>query len=647
MKLKKIITEHPDVLNNVAMFKGILLDTYNQPENKGKINLLLNAYEIYIIDEIAQNDLDDVFVERMKKKLISTYSVTDNSAEWAIKTWCSEYGNGILGKEICFSAFTVDDVVEEITTQNTVLVIENSKQLVLKDGTLYEGEVFADIPHGCGKAEYKNGDVYKGYWNRGLRSGQGVLIYENGTEWTGEFKDDKFWDGKGYTYSNDAVYEGEWKNGKKHGSGKLVWNDGGEWIGEFKDGKRWNGSGIDRYKGGTYYDGPLIEGKSEGFGKYYYNDAVYEGEWKNGIRHGQGKLIWHQGGEWVGEFKDDKRWNGNGTVKYDTGMYEGELLNGERKGIGKFSWNNGDIYEGQWKNDKKDGKGKYIHSDSIRYPGGAIYDGHWKNDERDGQGELIWSVEENIKWQGVFNQGKPWEGEGVWLFRTYHKDEKSGEDIIDINEIYSGTIKSGKRIGHGTCDYCDATYEGNWENDKKNGQGVIEWSQGGNWVGEFKDDSPWIGRGIWRFSDLDYYEGAVTNGQMNGKGVLVQYNCKYTGWFVNGNFQNGTKYNANTNIQTRYSNGQEVQGGCYIATCVYGSYDCPQVWTLRRYRDKKLANTWYGRIFIKIYYAISPTLVKLFGNTNWFKCYWKNKLDKIVLKLQSDGFDNTFYEDEI
>ncbi|NLX93020.1 MAG: hypothetical protein GXZ02_03995, partial [Clostridiales bacterium] len=39
-------------------------------------------------------------------------------------------------------------------------------------------------------------------------------------------------------------------------------------------------------------------------------------------------------------------------------------------------------------------------------------------------------------------------------------------------------------------------------------------------------------------------------------------------------------------------------GGCYVATAVYGSYDCPQVWTLRRYRDYTLAETWYGRAFI-------------------------------------------------
>ena len=50
-----------------------------------------------------------------------------------------------------------------------------------------------------------------------------------------------------------------------------------------------------------------------------------------------------------------------------------------------------------------------------------------------------------------------------------------------------------------------------------------------------------------------------------------------------------------------------------------GSYDCPQVWTLRRFRDYTLAETWYGRTFIRTYYAISPTLVKWFGHTEWFK----------------------------
>lgn len=89
-----------------------------------------------------------------------------------------------------------------------------------------------------------------------------------------------------------------------------------------------------------------------------------------------------------------------------------------------------------------------------------------------------------------------------------------------------------------------------------------------------------------------------------------------------------------------------LKSGCYVATAVYGSYDCPQVWTLRRYRDYTLAETWHGRAFIRTYYAISPTLVKWFGKTTWFKKMWQGKLDKMVAKLQENGVESTPYEDK-
>lgn len=87
--------------------------------------------------------------------------------------------------------------------------------------------------------------------------------------------------------------------------------------------------------------------------------------------------------------------------------------------------------------------------------------------------------------------------------------------------------------------------------------------------------------------------------------------------------------------------------GCYVATAVYGSYDCPQVWTLRRYRDYTLAETRRGRAFIKTYYAISPTLVRWFGNTRWFKTMWRGRLDKMVQSLQAKGVESTPYNDRI
>ncbi len=103
----------------------------------------------------------------------------------------------------------------------------------------------------------------------------------------------------------------------------------------------------------------------------------------------------------------------------------------------------------------------------------------------------------------------------------------------------------------------------------------------------------------------------------------------------------------NAKIQKYDSSYQipEEKGGCYVATAVYGSYDCPQVWTLRRYRDYTLAETWYGRAFIRAYYAISPTLVKWFGNTEWFKRMWRGKLDCMVERLKAEGISDTPYED--
>ena len=93
------------------------------------------------------------------------------------------------------------------------------------------------------------------------------------------------------------------------------------------------------------------------------------------------------------------------------------------------------------------------------------------------------------------------------------------------------------------------------------------------------------------------------------------------------------------------SRRRKNSSGCYIATAVYGSYDCPQVWTLRRYRDEILSSTWYGRLFIRCYYAISPTLVRIFGNTIWFKKIWKKRLDNMVLSLQAKGVKDTPYCD--
>ena len=101
----------------------------------------------------------------------------------------------------------------------------------------------------------------------------------------------------------------------------------------------------------------------------------------------------------------------------------------------------------------------------------------------------------------------------------------------------------------------------------------------------------------------------------------------------------------NAEAKKYLSDSSEKSSGCYVATAVYGSYDCPQVWTLRRYRDNILAKTWYGRAFIDTYYAISPSFVKWFGKASWFKNMWKPKLDRMVERLNKNGVAGTPYQD--
>ncbi len=137
------------------------------------------------------------------------------------------------------------------------------------------------------------------------------------------------------------------------------------------------------------------------------------------------------------------------------------------------------------------------------------------------------------------------------------------------------------------------------------------------------------------------------------KDIIRQYSQNIT--ISYGNKQAGYKNNVlkfegyikkyEPSYQAPYVVGPK-NSACYVATAVYGSYDCPEVWTLRRYRDFELAKTFHGRAFIRMYYAISPTLVKWFGDTKWFKRMWKGKLDRMVKNLQDRGYESTPYEDQ-
>ena len=76
-------------------------------------------------------------------------------------------------------------------------------------------------------------------------------------------------------------------------------------------------------------------------------------------------------------------------------------------------------------------------------------------------------------------------------------------------------------------------------------------------------------------------------------------------------------------------------GGCYIATAVYGSYDAPEVLVLRHFRDTYMARTALGRAGIRFYYAVSPSLARHIGGIRTLRHMSKRILDWLVQRLES------------
>ena len=59
-----------------------------------------------------------------------------------------------------------------------------------------------------------------------------------------------------------------------------------------------------------------------------------------------------------------------------------------------------------------------------------------------------------------------------------------------------------------------------------------------------------------------------------------------------------------------YKTGAYKDNRCYVATHLYGQHD-PITIHLREVRDNQLLPHWWGRLFTRCYYALSPLLVSL------------------------------------
>ena len=99
-----------------------------------------------------------------------------------------------------------------------------------------------------------------------------------------------------------------------------------------------------------------------------------------------------------------------------------------------------------------------------------------------------------------------------------------------------------------------------------------------------------------------------------------------------------TRYNQNrsslSNLKTQLSkvttSSNESSSGCYIATMAYGSYEHPQVFILRQFRDETLDKSTFGKWFIKVYYHYSPLLVEKLKNQKIANVLIRKSLNQFI-----------------
>ncbi len=78
--------------------------------------------------------------------------------------------------------------------------------------------------------------------------------------------------------------------------------------------------------------------------------------------------------------------------------------------------------------------------------------------------------------------------------------------------------------------------------------------------------------------------------------------------------------------------------GCYIATCCYGGYESKEVLLFRKFRDSVLSKYFFGRLFIKVYYAVSPIAIDILGKKIIVVTFKKAILDKFYEHLKRNSF---------
>ncbi|XP_074135002.1 junctophilin-1 [Sminthopsis crassicaudata] len=330
-----------------------------------------------------------------------------------------------------------------------------------------------------GRFDFDDGGTYCGGWEEGKAHGHGICTGPKGQgEYSGSWSHG-FEVVGGYTWPSGNTYQGYWAQGKRHGLGvetKGKWMYRGEWSHGFKGryGVRQSLCTPARY------EGTWSNGLQDGYGVETYGDGgTYQGQWTGGMRHGYGvrqsvpygmaTVIRSPLRTSLASLRSEQS---NGSVLHDitsdspAGTRGGFVLNFHTDAELMTSKKKGGLFR----------RGSLLGSMKLR-----------KSESK----SSISSKRSSVRSDAAMSRISSSDANSTISFGDGDCDYYPMEDHVDATttEAYMGEWKNDKRNGFGISERSNGMkYEGEWLNNKRHGYGCTVFPDGSKEEGKYKNN---------------------------------------------------------------------------------------------------------------------------------------------------------------
>lgn len=180
-------------------------------------------------------------------------------------------------------------------------------------------------------------------------------------------------------------------------------------------------------------------------------------------------------------------------------------------------------------------------------------------------------------------------------------------------------------------------------------------SEGMGAFGTYRGKVVDLAEALWMIGDEKGIEAArrrleqvISDGEsrVNSEGNYFTRDFFTTELFLLKQFENSTPYfdNWEEKIKYKIKGSESKSSGCFIATAALGSPYCHEIMTLYRWRDDVLLKSFFGRVLVKIYYSVSPSIAKRIERSslarrlvsNWLIKPWCMVVNKLWTENQTD-----------